>query len=37
MTVFIAADGRRVHTKLGGYPSAAALEADIRRYALEQA
>ncbi|HTN22763.1 MAG TPA: TlpA disulfide reductase family protein [Solirubrobacteraceae bacterium] len=35
MTVFIAADGRRVHTKLGGYPSAAALEADIRRYALE--
>jgi cytochrome c biogenesis protein CcmG/thiol:disulfide interchange protein DsbE len=33
MTVFIAADGRTVHRKLGGYPSAAALEADIRRYA----
>ncbi len=35
MTVFIAADGHTVHMKLGGYPSAAALEADIRRYALD--
>jgi cytochrome c biogenesis protein CcmG/thiol:disulfide interchange protein DsbE len=33
-TFFIGADGRTLHTKLGGYPSAAALEADIRRYAL---
>jgi thiol-disulfide isomerase/thioredoxin len=32
-TFFIGADGRLVHTKLGGYPSAAALEADIGRYA----
>jgi cytochrome c biogenesis protein CcmG/thiol:disulfide interchange protein DsbE len=33
-TFFIGPDGSRVHTKLGGYPDAAALEADIRRYAL---
>jgi hypothetical protein len=32
MTVFIAADGHALYRKLGGYPSAAALEADIRRY-----
>jgi thiol-disulfide isomerase/thioredoxin len=33
-TFFLAADGRTVHTKIGGYASAGALEADIRRYAL---
>jgi len=33
-TFFIGRDGRRVYTKLGGYPDAKALEADIRRYAL---
>ncbi len=32
-TFFIAADGRTVHRKIGGYASAAALEADIARYA----
>jgi thiol-disulfide isomerase/thioredoxin len=32
-TFFVGRDGRRVYTKLGGYPDAAALEADIRRYA----
>jgi cytochrome c biogenesis protein CcmG/thiol:disulfide interchange protein DsbE len=35
MTVFIDAGGRTDHRKLGGYQSAAALDADIRRYALE--
>jgi len=33
-TFFIGRDGKLVYTKLGGYPDAAALEADIRRYAL---
>lgn len=33
-TFFIGRDGKRVYTKLGGYPDANALEADIRRYAL---
>jgi cytochrome c biogenesis protein CcmG/thiol:disulfide interchange protein DsbE len=33
-TFFIGRDGERVHTKLGGYANANALEADIRRYAL---
>jgi cytochrome c biogenesis protein CcmG/thiol:disulfide interchange protein DsbE len=33
-TFFIGPDGKNVYTKLGGYPSAAALEADIRRHAL---
>ncbi|HEV7805814.1 MAG TPA: TlpA disulfide reductase family protein [Solirubrobacteraceae bacterium] len=33
-TFFIARDGKLAYTKLGGYPSAAALEADIRRHAL---
>jgi thiol-disulfide isomerase/thioredoxin len=33
-TYFLAADGRQVHAKLGGYANASALEADIRRYAL---
>jgi cytochrome c biogenesis protein CcmG/thiol:disulfide interchange protein DsbE len=33
-TFFIGPDGKRVHTKLGGYADAEALEADIRRYAL---
>jgi thiol-disulfide isomerase/thioredoxin len=33
-TFFIGADGKRAYTKLGGYANAAALEADIRRYAL---
>lgn len=33
-TYFISADGRLAHKKLGGYPNDAALEADIRRYAL---
>jgi thiol-disulfide isomerase/thioredoxin len=33
-TFFIGRDGKVVHTKLGGYPDAAALEADIRRHAL---
>jgi cytochrome c biogenesis protein CcmG/thiol:disulfide interchange protein DsbE len=33
-TFFIGPDGRRLYTKLGGYPDAAALEGDIRRYAL---
>ncbi len=32
-TFFIGSDGERRYTKLGGYPDAAALEADIRRYA----
>ena len=32
-TFFIGRDGKRRYTKLGGYPDAAALEADIRRYA----
>ena len=32
-TFFIGSDGKRRYTKLGGYPDAAALEADIRRYA----
>jgi cytochrome c biogenesis protein CcmG/thiol:disulfide interchange protein DsbE len=32
-TFFIARDGRRVYTKLGGYADATTLEADIRRYA----
>ena len=32
-TFFIGPDGKRRYTKLGGYPDAAALEADIRRYA----
>lgn len=35
-TFFIGADGRTVHTKIGGYPDAEALHADIRRYALER-
>lgn len=35
-TFFIGPDGRRVHTKIGGYPDAAALVRDIRRYALER-
>jgi cytochrome c biogenesis protein CcmG/thiol:disulfide interchange protein DsbE len=33
-TFFVGPDGRRLYTKLGGYRDAAALEADIRRYAL---
>jgi hypothetical protein len=33
-TLFIGPDGRTRHTKLGGYTSAAELDADIRRYAL---
>ena len=33
-TLFIGPDGRLRHRKLGGYASAAELEADIRRYAL---
>jgi cytochrome c biogenesis protein CcmG, thiol:disulfide interchange protein DsbE len=33
-TFFIGRDGELAYTKLGGYPSAAALEADIRRHAL---
>ncbi len=33
-TFFIDRNGKRVYTKLGGYPDAKALEADIRRYAL---
>ena len=37
MTVFIDAGGRTVHRKFGAYRDAAALEADIRRYALEAA
>lgn len=37
MTVFNDARGRTIHRKLGGYPSAAALEAGSRRYALEAA
>jgi thiol-disulfide isomerase/thioredoxin len=32
-TFFIGSDGERRYTKLGGYRDAAALEADIRRYA----
>jgi len=32
-TFFIGPDGKREYTKLGGYADAAALEADIRRYA----
>jgi len=32
-TFFIGSDGKRRYTKLGGYADAAALEADIRRYA----
>lgn len=32
-TFFISSDGERRYTKLGGYPDAASLEADIRRYA----
>jgi cytochrome c biogenesis protein CcmG/thiol:disulfide interchange protein DsbE len=32
-TFFIGSDGKRRYTKLGNYPDAAALEADIRRYA----
>jgi cytochrome c biogenesis protein CcmG/thiol:disulfide interchange protein DsbE len=32
-TFFIGRDGKRAYTKLGGYADAAALEADIRRYA----
>ncbi len=32
-TFFIGSDGKTRYTKLGGYPDAAALEADIRRYA----
>lgn len=32
-TFFIGRDGKTRYTKLGGYPDAAALEADIRRYA----
>jgi thiol-disulfide isomerase/thioredoxin len=32
-TFFIGSDGERSYTKLGGYPDAAALQADIRRYA----
>jgi cytochrome c biogenesis protein CcmG/thiol:disulfide interchange protein DsbE len=32
-TFFIGSDGNRRYTKLGGYAGAAALEADIRRYA----
>ncbi len=32
-TFFIGPGGERRYTKLGGYPDAAALEADIRRYA----
>jgi cytochrome c biogenesis protein CcmG/thiol:disulfide interchange protein DsbE len=32
-TFFIGRDGERRYTKLGGYANAAALEADIRRYA----
>jgi cytochrome c biogenesis protein CcmG/thiol:disulfide interchange protein DsbE len=32
-TFFIGPDGKRRYTKLGGYADAAALEADIRRYA----
>ena len=34
-TVFIGRDGKVVFRKLGGYATAAQLEADIRRYALE--
>ncbi len=34
-TFFIAPDGSLAHTKLGGYADAAALEADIRRYAIK--
>lgn len=33
-TFFLDRDGEVAHTKLGGYPDAAALEDDIRRYAL---
>lgn len=33
-TFFLGPDGKRVYTKLGGYPDAKALEADIERYAL---
>jgi thiol-disulfide isomerase/thioredoxin len=33
-TFYFARGGKLVYTKLGGYGSAAALEADIRRYAL---
>ena len=33
-TFFIDRTGKRTYTKLGGYPDAAALEADIRRHAL---
>ena len=33
-TFFIDRNGKRTYTKLGGYPDAAALEADIRRHAL---
>ena len=32
-TFYFSSDGKRVYTKLGGYADAAALEADIRRYA----
>ncbi len=34
-TFYLGPDGRRVHTKIGGYPDADALFEDIRRYALE--
>jgi len=33
-TFYLRPDGKRAHTKLGGYPDAAALQDDIRRYAL---
>ena len=33
-TLFIGPDGKTRFKKLGGYADAAALEADIRRYAL---
>ena len=33
-TFFLDRDGEVAYTKLGGYPDAAALEADIRRHAL---
>lgn len=35
-TFFIAPDGEIVYTKLGGYPDAETLEADIQRYALRK-
>jgi len=34
-TFFIAADGTLKHTKIGGYPNAETLEADIREHALD--